>query len=253
MLNGLSTRRTEHFHRLAFLSSLARTVARELRQSPRILSAIPVLSCHSRIPLLLFFSFVLFVAAPLHAANTDTIVIFGDSLTAGYGLDDPATEAYPALLQKKIDAARLPFHVVNAGLSGETSAAGLRRVDWILRQSVGIFVLALGANDGLRGIDPAVTRENLQGILDRVRAKNPAAKLVVAGMMMPESMGPDYAKSFATVFRDLAEKNHAALIPFLLAGVAGDPALNQPDRIHPTAAAEPILADNVWKILRPLL
>lgn len=182
-----------------------------------------------------------------------TLIVFGDSLTAGYGLDDPASEAYPALLQKKIDRDQLAYRVVNAGLSGETSAGGLRRIDWILRQPVDVFILALGANDGLRGIEPAVTRQNLQGILDRVRARNPNAKLVVAGMMMPASMGADYARAFGEIFRDLAAQNHAALIPFLLEGVAGDPALNQPDRIHPTAEAEPILAENVWKVLRPLL
>jgi acyl-CoA thioesterase-1 len=189
----------------------------------------------------------------LRAADTKTIVCFGDSLTAGYGLDDPMTDAYPALLQQKISAAHLPYRVVNAGLSGETSAGGLRRVDWILRQPIDVFVLALGANDGLRGIEPAITRANLQGILDKVRAKAPSAQLVVAGMMMPPSMGEDYAWEFRAVFPAIAEKNHAAFIPFLLENVGSIERLNQADRIHPNPAGHAIVADNVWKILRPLL
>lgn len=196
-----------------------------------------------------FFSTTLQSADP----KNQTVVFFGDSLTAGYGLDDPMSEAYPALIQEKIAHASLPYRVVNAGLSGETSAGGLRRIDWILRQPVDIFVLALGANDGLRGIEPSVTRENLQAILDRVRAKYPAAKLVVAGMMMPASMGQDYARDFGAVFATVAKKNNAILIPFLLENVGGIDRLNQPDRIHPSAEGHKLLADTVWKILRPLL
>lgn len=190
-------------------------------------------------------------AAP--ATPPPTIVFFGDSLTAGYGLDDPASEAYPALIGKKIADAGLPDRVVNAGLSGETTAGGLRRVDWILRQPIDVFVLALGGNDGLRGIEPAVTRANLQGIIDKVRAKYPDAKIVLAGMQMPPAMGPDYAREFGAIYPDLAAKNHLPLIPFLLAGVGGRPELNQPDHIHPTAAGAVIVANNVWQVLRPLL
>ena len=186
-------------------------------------------------------------------AQTKTIVCFGDSLTAGYGLDEPLAESYPALLQEKLTAANLPYRVVNAGLSGETSAGGLRRIDWILRQRIDVFVLALGANDGLRGIEPSVTRENLDAILDRVRAKYPDAHLVVAGMMMPAALGPAYAREFGAIFATVAEENDAALIPFLLENVGGIDRLNQPDRIHPTAEGQKILADNVWKILAPLL
>jgi acyl-CoA thioesterase-1 len=196
---------------------------------------------------------VSFVVSPLRAAATKTIVFFGDSLTAGLGLDDPMSEAYPALIQKKISAAHLPYRVVNAGLSGETSAGGLRRIDWILRQPIDVFVLALGANDGLRGIEPSVTRANLQGILDKVRAKAPSARLVVAGMMMPLSMGEDYAREFRAVFPEIAEKNHAAFIPFLLENVGGIDRLNQPDRIHPNPAGHAIVAENVWNVLHPLL
>jgi acyl-CoA thioesterase I len=181
------------------------------------------------------------------------IVFFGDSLTAGYGLADPAAEAYPALIQEKIDKAGLNWRVVNAGLSGETTSGGVRRIDWVLRQPVEIFVLALGANDGLRGISPALSRTNLQQIIDRVRAKNPKVKLVVVGMQMPPAMGADFAQAFEAVFPAVAEKNHAALVPFLLEGVGGRADLNQGDRIHPTAEGHAVIAETVWKVLRPLL
>jgi acyl-CoA thioesterase I len=191
---------------------------------------------------------------PATAANaTRTIVVFGDSLTAGYGLGEPDTQAYPALLQRKIDAAGLPYRVVNAGLSGDTTAGGLRRVDWVLRQPVDIFVLALGGNDGLRGIDPALTRANLDGILGRVRARYPSAKLVVAGMQMPPAMGADFTKAFQEAYPAVATKTGATLVPFLLEGVGGNPRLNQRDRIHPTAEGQVVLAENVWKVLQPLL
>ena len=184
---------------------------------------------------------------------TKTIVCFGDSLTAGYGLDEPLAESYPALLQEKLAAANLPYRVVNAGLSGETSAGGLRRIDWILRQRIDVFVLALGANDGLRGIEPSVTRANLDAILDRVRAKYPDAQILVAGMMMPESLGASYSREYAEIFPAVAKTHDAALIPFLLENVGGIESLNQPDRIHPTAEGQKILAENVWKILQPVL
>lgn len=187
------------------------------------------------------------------AADTRTIVFFGDSLTAGYGLNDPSSEAYPALIQEKLDATKPGWRAVNAGLSGETTSGGLRRVDWILRQPFDIFVLALGGNDGLRGIDPAVSRDNLQKIIDRVRAKNPAAKLVLAGMQMPVSMGADFAREFERMYPEVAAKNDAVLVPFLLEGVGGQLELNQPDRIHPTAKGHAVIAETVWKILRPLL
>jgi acyl-CoA thioesterase-1 len=192
-------------------------------------------------------------ATLLHAAGPRTIVFFGDSLTAGYGLEDPAADAFPALIQKKIEAARLPWRVVNAGLSGETTAGGLRRVDWILRQPVDVFVLALGGNDGLRGIDPATSRANLQGIIDKVRARDPAARIVLAGMTMPPSMGEDYVRAFHDMYPDLAKKNALALVPFLLEGVGGRPELNQADGIHPTAQGHAMVAETVWKVLKLLL
>lgn len=187
------------------------------------------------------------------AAASRTIVFFGDSLTAGYGLEDPAGESYPARIQAKIDAGKLGWRAVNAGLSGETTSGGLRRVDWILRQPVDIFVLALGGNDGLRGIDPAVSRANLQQILERVRAKYPQAKLVLAGMQMPPSMGADFARAFEQMYPEVADKYGAVFVPFLLEGVGGQLDLNLPDRIHPNAKGHAIIAETMWKALRPLL
>ena len=206
-----------------------------------------------RLVSLVFAALVCFAGHAVADDSTRTIVFFGDSLTAGYGLSDPASESYPARIQEKISAAGLGWRVVNAGLSGETTAAGLRRIDWVLRQPVDLFVLALGANDGLRGLDPALSQKNLQQILDRVRAKYPKAKLVVAGMQMPPAMGADYSRAFERIFPEVAAKNDATLIPFLLEGVGGSRALNQPDAIHPTAAGNAIIADTVWKNLRPQL
>jgi acyl-CoA thioesterase-1 len=168
-------------------------------------------------------------------------------------LDDPATEAYPALIRQKIEATPSLWRVVNAGLSGETTSGGARRIDWILRQPIAIFVLALGGNDGLRGIEPSVSRANLQRIFDRVREKNPTAKLVLAGMMMPPSLGADYVREFAAMYPALAKENSTDLIPFRLEGVGGDPALNQPDQIHPTARGHAVVAETVWRALQPLL
>jgi acyl-CoA thioesterase-1 len=182
-----------------------------------------------------------------------SIVIFGDSLTAGFGLMDPETQSYPAQLQRKIDAEHLPWRVVNAGLSGETSAGGLRRVDWVLNQKADIFVLELGANDGLRGTAPAVTEANLQAIIDRVRSKYPSVPIILAGMRMPPSMGQDYTEAFHTVYPALAARNKLILIPFLLEGVAGNLDLNQGDSIHPTAVGAVIVANTVWNFLQPLL
>lgn len=189
----------------------------------------------------------------LRAAETRTIVFLGDSLTAGYGLANPAAEAYPALIQQKIDDAGLPWRVVNAGLSGDTTAGGLRRINWLLRQPIDILVLALGGNDGLRGIDPAVTRRNLEGIIDRTRAKYPAVRVVLAGMQMPANMGEGYTEEFRDVFPAVARVKHCTLIPFLLESVGGVPELNQPDMIHPTPAGQRLIAATVWSTLRPLL
>lgn len=179
------------------------------------------------------------------------IVFFGNSLTAGYGV--APQEAFPALIQKKIDSLRLPYKVINAGLSGETSAGGDSRIGWTLRQPVDIFVLELGGNDGLRGIPLSSTEKNLQSILDKVKAKYPSARLVLAGMQIPPSMGNQYASSFRDLFRRLAARNRLRLIPFLLEGVGGMPELNQADGIHPTAKGHKIVAANVWKVIHPIL
>ncbi|SDE11814.1 arylesterase [Pedobacter soli] len=179
------------------------------------------------------------------------ILFFGTSLTAGMGLDP--SEAYPAVIQNKIDSLKLPYKVINGGLSGETSAGGKGRIDWLLKQPVSIFVLELGANDGLRGLPVAQTTKNLQDIVDRVKAKYPDAKLVLAGMQVPPNMGAKYASDFKNIFPELAKKNNMALIPFLLDKVGGIPKLNQADGIHPTAEGDKILAENVWVVLKDLL
>lgn len=180
-----------------------------------------------------------------------TIVFFGNSLTAGYGLEPD--QAFPALIQERIDSLGLPYKAVNAGLSGETSAGGRSRIDWLLKQPIDVFVLELGANDGLRGIDPASTYNNLGTIIDKVREQNPEAEIILAGMQMPPSMGQRYTQEFEQVFTRLAKDKDVALIPFLLEGVAGDRALNQRDGIHPTIEGQRILADNIWPILEPIL
>jgi acyl-CoA thioesterase-1 len=185
-------------------------------------------------------------------SNKKAILFFGDSLTAGYGLDDPS-DAFPGVIQRKIDSLKLPYMVVNAGVSGETTAGGLGRIDWTLKQKVDIFILELGANDGLRGIPAKETGQNLQAIVDKVKAKYPDAKLVLLGMQVPPSMGADYATNFKTVFPQVAEKNKMALVPFLLQGVGGNPKLNQADGIHPTAEGAKIVADNVWQVLKEQL
>jgi acyl-CoA thioesterase-1 len=187
------------------------------------------------------------------SGGSRTVVFFGDSLTAGYGLADPGTQSYPALIQAKIDAAHLPWRVVNAGLSGETSAGGLRRIDWVLRQPVDVFVLELGANDGLRGISPGVTKANLQAIVDRVRAKDPSARILLAGMRMPLSMSQEYSDTFSATFPALSSRDGLILIPFLLEGVAGRADLNQGDEMHPNAEGTAIVAGVVWKYLEPVL
>jgi acyl-CoA thioesterase I len=185
------------------------------------------------------------------ANGQKTILFFGTSLTAGYGLDP--TEAYPALIQNRIDSLQMPYKVINGGLSGETSAGGKGRIDWLLKQRVDIFVLELGANDGLRGLPVSQTIKNLQVIIDRVKAKYPDAKMVLAGMQVPPNMGAKYAADFKNMFPDLAKKNQMVLIPFLLDKVGGVPALNQADGIHPTAEGDKILAENVWVVLKDLL
>jgi acyl-CoA thioesterase I len=183
--------------------------------------------------------------------NRPTILVLGDSIAAGLGVDPE--EAYPALLQKKIDAAGMNFLMINGGLSGDTTAGGLRRINWYLRRKIDVLVLELGGNDGLRGLPLGETRTNLQSIIDHARKAWPEMKIVVVGMQMPSNLGKDYTEGFAKIFPEAAETNHAALVPFLLEGVAARPELNQPDQIHPTAEGHKIVAENVWKILQPVL
>jgi acyl-CoA thioesterase I len=180
-----------------------------------------------------------------------TILFFGNSLTAGYGLDP--SQAFPALIQQKVDSLHLPYKVVNAGVSGETSSGGNSRIDWILKQPVDVFVLELGANDGLRGIPVAETKKNLQSIIDKVKAKYPHVKLVLAGMQVPPNMGQNYARSFQSIYSELAQANNMALIPFLLQGVGGEAKLNQEDGIHPTVEGHQIVAANVWQVMKAVL
>lgn len=179
--------------------------------------------------------------------NKPVILFFGNSLTAGYGLE--LSEAFPALIQQRLDSLGADYEIINAGLSGETTASGKNRVDWLLKQKVDVFVLELGGNDGLRGIDPAETRRNLQEIIDKVRNTYPEIKIILAGMMVPPNMGPDYGEKFQVIFPEIAEKNEVAFIPFLLEGVAGEPELNLPDGIHPTPEGHRIVTENVWKVL----
>jgi acyl-CoA thioesterase-1 len=176
------------------------------------------------------------------------ILFFGNSLTAGYGVDP--SEAYPALIQDKIDSLHLNYKVINAGVSGETTSDGNSRIDWILKQPIDIFVLELGGNDGLRGIPLSVTEKNLQSIIDKVKAKYPEVKIILEGIQIPPNMGPDYTTKFKEIYPRLASENKIELIPFLLKGVGGDPKLNQRDGIHPTAEGHKIVAENVWEVLK---
>ncbi|MCS6968409.1 MAG: arylesterase [Cytophagales bacterium] len=188
------------------------------------------------------------------AEDTDkrkVILFFGNSLTAGFGVEPE--EAFPALIQQKIDSLGLPYRCVNAGLSGETSAGGKARIDWLLKQPVDILVIELGGNDGLRGIDPEETRKNLQAIIDKAKARYPHITIVLAGMEAPPNMGQEYTRAFRRLYPELAQANQLSLIPFLLDKVGGEPSLNLPDGIHPTAQGHQIIAQTVWKTLYPIL
>jgi acyl-CoA thioesterase I len=189
--------------------------------------------------------------APPSVAAVPAIVFLGTSLTAGLGLDP--SEAFPALIQARLEAAGLRYRVVNAGASGETSAGALRRLDWILAEPVAVLVVETGANDGLRGQDPEATRANIQAIVDRARKASPPPRVVLVGMQAPPNMGREYTRRFAALYPELAQRNGVALVPFLLDGVGGVSALNQADGVHPTAEGQRRLADNVWAVLEPLV
>lgn len=191
-------------------------------------------------------------ASPLAAARRRPVVLFvGTSLTAGLGVDPD--EAYPALIQRRIDAAGLLYRVVNAGVSGETSAGARRRIGWLMRQPVAVLVLETGANDGLRGQDPAATRDNIRAVVDAARRQVPPPRLVLVAMEALPNYGEDYRRRFREIYPQVAKESGATLVPFLLAGVAGDPRLNQADGIHPTAEGHARIAENVWRALEPVL
>ena len=204
-------------------------------------------------------AFFVFAVAPLQSTGATrrepsrvrTILFFGDSLTDGYGI--ARKQAYPALIGEKIRSAGLRYEVINAGVSGDTTAGGLRRIARYLDRRIDVLVLELGINDAFRGVPVQQMRANLQGIIDRVRARNRDVEVVIAGMQLPEFGADAYVREFGQMFRELAERNNAALVPYLLQGVGGDPALNLPDRIHPNAAGMRILAENVWRALEPVL
>lgn len=198
------------------------------------------------------FLLLLFCSGTAMSQSTpEKILFFGDSITAGYGIDK--SNAFPALIQQKIDSLGWDFKVVNAGLSGETSAGGLRRVDWIMRQDFEVFVLELGGNDGLRGIDLASTKQNLKEIIEKVRNKRPDAEIILTGMQVPPNLGPDYTEQFKSMYPEIAKEKNVNLIPFLLEDVGGNPDLNQGDGIHPTAEGHKIIAETVWEELKPIL
>lgn len=184
-------------------------------------------------------------------SDTKYILFFGNSLTAGYGLDE--NESFTALIQQRLDSLKMPYTAINAGLSGETTSGGKNRIDWVLKQKVDVFVLELGANDVLRGLDLKETESNLRAILDKVKTSNPDVKLVLAGMEAPSNMGNDYTRQFAAIYPKLAKEYNAALIPFLLDKVAMVPSLNLQDGKHPNAAGQYIVRENVWSVLKDVL
>ena len=179
------------------------------------------------------------------------ILFFGDSLTAGYGLE--ISQAFPALIQQKIDSLGLDYTVINAGLSGETTASGKNRLAWVLEDDIDIIIIELGANDGLRGIPLTETESNLKSMVNTVQSKLPNANIIVAGMKIPPNMGPEYTSKFESIFPELAASENVKLIPFLLENVAGMPELNQGDGIHPTIEGQKLVANNVWEVLKPML
>jgi acyl-CoA thioesterase I len=195
--------------------------------------------------------FVLFASGPpLYAADMKRILVLGDSLSGGFGLK--RSEAYPALLANKLHAAGLNFQVINASQTGGTTDGGLERLPAHLKRKIDIFVLELGINDAFRGVPVDQIQSNLQQIIDKVKAKNPDVRVVIVGMQLPNYAADNYVSAFAKMFADLATKNDASLVPYLLDGVAGDPSLNLPDSIHPNAAGQKILAENVWRVLEPV-
>jgi acyl-CoA thioesterase-1 len=185
------------------------------------------------------------------AQQKKSILFFGDSISAGYGIQPQ--QAFPAVIQDKIDSLGLNYEVINGGLSGETSAGGLRRINWVLQRDIDIMILELGGNDGLRGIDLSSTKDNLQQIIDRAKAKNPEIEIIIAGMQVPPNLGTDYTKEFQDLYPELAEKNNLTLIPLILDKVGGRDEFMQPDQIHPNVKGHKVVAETVWETLAPIL
>ena len=188
------------------------------------------------------------------ATTKKNILFFGNSLTAGYGLDDASTAGFVGLTQQRLDSLKLPYRCINAGLSGETTAGGNSRIEWVIEQQpVDIFILELGGNDALRGLKAEESEKNLQGIIDKVKAKYPSVKIVLSGMEAPRNMGKAYTTAFHNVYPTVAKRNNVALIPFVLEGVGGIAELNQKDGIHPTAEGNKIIVETIWTTLKPIL
>jgi len=194
---------------------------------------------------------VLFFSVIVMAQEKKTILIFGDSIAAGYGVDPE--QAFPAVIQEKIDSVGLQFEVINGGLSGETSAGGLRRITWVLQRKVDIMILELGGNDGLRGIDLRSTKKNLQQIIKIARDKYPDMQVIIAGMQVPPNLGLEYTNEFVSLYPDLAEENDVPLIPLILNKVGGYDEFMQADQIHPNAVGHRVVADTVWETLYPII
>ena len=202
--------------------------------------------------LLLSVLFVtVFTSINLLAQDKKTILVFGDSIAAGLGVDPE--QAFPAVIQQKIDSVGLDYEVINGGLSGETSAGGLRRISWVLQRQVDIMILELGGNDGLRGIDLTNTKENLQQIINIAQEKNPEIQVIIAGMQVPPNLGIEYTNEFVNLYPSLAEENNLPLIPLILDKVGGYDQYMQPDQIHPNAAGHRIVASTVWETLYPII
>jgi acyl-CoA thioesterase-1 len=207
----------------------------------------------SKSTLIVFFVFACAQAVPAAAGDSSPvkrILVLGDSLSVGFGLK--SSQAWPALITDKLRVAGLNFEITNASQTGGTTAGGLERLPAHLKHKIDIFVLELGINDAFRGVPIAQVRNNLQAIIDLVKAKNPNAHTIIAAMQLPNYTEDDYVFAFGQLYADLAAKNNAALIPYLLEGVGGDPNLNQPDHIHPNAAGQKMLAENVWRVLEPI-
>jgi acyl-CoA thioesterase-1 len=200
---------------------------------------------------LLFVMLLALFAQSMSAAQMKRILVLGNSLSQGFGLT--SSQAYPTLLAEKLRVAGLNFEITNASQAGGTTAGGLERLPAHLKRKIDIFVLELGINDAFRGVPISEIRNNLQAIIDQVKARNPNVRVIIAGMQLPNYAEDNYVFAFGQIYADLAAKNNAALIPYLLEGVGGDPLLNQPDRVHPNAAGQRVLAENVWRVLEPIV